>query len=157
MTVEIRDITSADHAAWLPLWRAYQVFYNVDLPETVTATLWSRLLDTAEPVHAALAWDGATAVGLAQWLTHRSTWSVENLCYLNDLYVSESARGGGVGEGLIRYVYTFAELAGCARVYWLTHESNATARALYDRVAARTGFLHYGRRLGSAEAPKPLC
>jgi GNAT superfamily N-acetyltransferase len=145
---DIRALTPADHAAWLPLWRAYQVFYKVDLPDAATTALWSRLLDPAEPVHGALAWDGDTAVGLAQWLTHRSTWSVADLCYLNDLFVIPNLRGGGVGRRLIEYVYVWAEAAGCARVYWLTHDTNVTARALYDRVATRTGFIHYGHPLG---------
>ena len=32
---------------------------------------------------------------------------------------------------------------GCSKVYWLTAETNSTARALYDRVATHTGFVHY--------------
>ncbi len=145
---DIRALTPADHAAWLPLWRAYQVFYKVDLPDAATTTLWSRLLDPAEPVHGALAWSGGAAVGLAQWLTHRSTWSVADSCYLNDLFVAPGRRGDGFGRRLIEHVYAWAGTAGCARVYWLTHDTNVTARALYDRVAARTGFIHYGHPLG---------
>ncbi len=30
-----------------------------------------------------------------------------------------------------------------SRVYWLTHETNEAARALYDKIATRTGFIHY--------------
>jgi hypothetical protein len=37
--------------------------------------------------------------------------------------------------------------AGGERVYWLTHESNATARKLYDRVAKNTGFIQYAKSL----------
>ncbi len=148
MTVDIRGVTRADHAAWLRLWRSYQVFYGVDLSETVTEVLWSRLLDPGESVHGVLAWSGSMAVGLAHWLTHRSTWSVADLCYLNDLYVTPEARGGGVGRRLIEYVYIWAGDAGCARVYWLTHDTNTTAQALYNRVATRTGFIHYGGPVG---------
>jgi len=36
---------------------------------------------------------------------------------------------------------------GCARVYWLTHETNATAMRLYDRVADRSGFVQYRKNL----------
>lgn len=146
-TVEIRNVKESDHAAWLPLWRGYQVFYKVDLPEDATRALWARMLDPSEPVLGALAWQGGEAVGLAHWLTHRSTWSVEDLCYLNDLFVSETQRGGGIGRRLIEHVYGFAETAGCHRVYWLTHETNTTAQALYNRVATRTGFIHYGHAL----------
>jgi hypothetical protein len=28
-------------------------------------------------------------------------------------------------------------------VHWLTHETNATARALYDTLAERPGFIQY--------------
>ena len=146
--IEIRPPAEADHAAWLPLWRGYQVFYQVDLPETATEALWARMLDPAEPVSGALAWDGGTAVGLAHWLTHRSTWSVADVCYLNDLFVAPAARGGGIGGRLIAHVADAARAAGCRQVYWLTHETNATAQALYDRVAVKTGFIHYSHKLG---------
>ncbi|TIO45034.1 MAG: GNAT family N-acetyltransferase, partial [Mesorhizobium sp.] len=32
---------------------------------------------------------------------------------------------------------------GVKNVYWMTHETNATARRLYDHVARRTGFIEY--------------
>ena len=32
---------------------------------------------------------------------------------------------------------------GVTNVYWMTHETNATARKLYDSVARRTGFIEY--------------
>jgi GNAT superfamily N-acetyltransferase len=148
MSLDIRAPIEADHAAWLPLWRAYQVFYKVDLPEAATTTLWARLLDPTEPVYAALAWRDGKAVGLAHWLTHRSTWSVADFCYLHDLYVAPETRLGGVGRALIEHVYAAAKADGCDRVYWLTHETNATAQALYNKVAVKTGFIHYGHGLG---------
>ena len=145
---DIRDVAPADQAAWLPLWRAYQTFYEVDLPHVATRTLWGRLLDPAEPVHGALAWRGGAAVGLVHWLTHRNTWTVEDICYLNDLFAAPAVRGGGVGRALIGHVDAAAKAAGCSRVYWLTHQSNATGQVLYNKVADRTGFIHYSHKLG---------
>jgi hypothetical protein len=46
---------------------------------------------------------------------------------------------------LIEAVYACADELGAERVYWLTHETNTTARQLYDRVATRTGFIQYRR------------
>jgi hypothetical protein len=40
-------------------------------------------------------------------------------------------------------VYERAKAAGGSRVYWLTQEANATARALYDKLAERSGFIQY--------------
>ncbi|MBN3820230.1 GNAT family N-acetyltransferase, partial [Paraburkholderia sp. Se-20369] len=49
---------------------------------------------------------------------------------------------------LIEAVYARAREAGASRVYWLTHETNTTARALYDRVATNAGFIQYRKDLG---------
>ena len=40
-------------------------------------------------------------------------------------------------------VYNAARKAGQSRVYWLTHETNRTARMLYDQVAEKSGFILY--------------
>jgi GNAT superfamily N-acetyltransferase len=68
-------------------------------------------------------------------------------CYLQDLFTAEGARGRGVGRALIEAVCDAARDAGASRVHWLTHETNTDARALYDRVAERSGFIQYRRLL----------
>ena len=55
--------------------------------------------------------------------------------------------GRGVGRALIEALYARARAAGAQRVYWHTHETNARARALYDRVAEHGGFLLYRKDL----------
>ncbi|MFK8252419.1 GNAT family N-acetyltransferase [Ancylobacter terrae] len=139
----IRPLQPADRAAWESLWKAYQVFYEADLPAAVTETTWRRMLDPAEPVWGALAIREGRAVGLVHWLAHRSTWSVGDVCYLNDLYVDPAARGAGVGRALIAHVEADARARGCAELYWLTHETNLTAQRLYNEVAERSGFIQY--------------
>lgn len=143
----IRPLEADQHASWLPLWRGYQAFYETDIPPEVSAVTWSRLLDPAEPVHGALAWDGDRAVGLVHYIFHRSTWAIANSCYLNDLFVGPGQRGGGVGRKLIEHVYEVAQAEGAAKVYWLTHETNATAIRLYEQVAERPGFIQFKRAL----------
>jgi GNAT superfamily N-acetyltransferase len=144
-SIQIRPLSADQHAAWLPLWRGYQAFYKTDIAPEVSAVTWSRLLEPAEPMGAALAWNGSTAVGMVHHIRHRSCWTTGDYVYLQDLFVSPEARGGGVGRKLIEYVYEFARAAGCARVHWLTHESNANAMLLYDRIAERSGFVQYRR------------
>jgi GNAT superfamily N-acetyltransferase len=85
-------------------------------------------------------------VGLAHYLFHRSTWLAERACYLNDLFVDPSGRRSGVARKLIEAVYEAADRAGAPKIYWLTHESNAAARLLYDQVARHGGFIQYERR-----------
>ena len=147
MIIEIRPVVPADHAAWLPLWQGYLDFYQSALPTETSAVTWQRFLDPSEPTHAALAWRGDQAVGLVQWIFHRSNWSVENSCYLQDLFVAADPRRTGTGRRLIEHVYAQARAAGASRVHWLTHESNGNAMQLYQRIAERSGFIQYRKNL----------
>jgi hypothetical protein len=52
-----------------------------------------------------------------------------------------------VGRALIEAVYERAKIVGGTRVHWLTHQTNATARKLYDQVAENTGFIVYRKQL----------
>ena len=148
-TVIIRPIEHADYPRWLPLWDGYNAFYERSGPTAlapqITQTTWSRFFDPAEPVHALVAERGAELLGLAHYLFHRSTTLLALTCYLQDLFTVPAARGQGVGRALIEAVYERARSAGSTRVYWQTHETNATARALYDKVAAHYGFIVYRR------------
>lgn len=143
----VRPIARDDYAAWRPLWDGYNAFYKrsgpTALPEEITAATWSRFFDAYEPVFALVAEQGGTLVGLVHFLYHRSTTQLAPVCYLQDLFTAESVRGGGVGRALIEGVYERARAAGVKRVYWQTHETNATAMRLYDRVADKSGFLVY--------------
>ena len=143
----IKPLEAGDRTAWADLWRAYLAFYETVLPDEVYASTWSRLLDPAEPTWGALALRDGMPVGLVHWIFHRSNWSISDTCYLQDLFVAPEGRGQGRGSALIDHVAADAAAKGSSRVYWLTHESNATARALYDKVAQRSGFIQYRRNL----------
>jgi len=143
----IRPVRPGDFDAWLPLWLGYNAFYGREgptaLPDAVTRTTWHRFLDHAEPMHALVAESEGRLLGLAHVLEHRSTNRIENVRYLQDLYTATDARGRGVGRALVARVVADARAAGVRRVYWHTHADNATARRLYDRVAAHAGFIVY--------------
>lgn len=142
--VSIAPLSAADRADWLPLWRGYLDFYEAELDDGTTATTFARLVDPTAGIHGALARDDdGTALGLVHWLCHPATWSVDDYCYLEDLFVAPTARGAGCGAALIAHVRAWAEQNGATKLYWLTAETNTRARALYDRVSTRTGMIHY--------------
>lgn len=142
--IAIRPLEKGDHAGWRRLWRAYLDFYETELPEEVYAGTWERLFSPGEfePKGLIALVDGR-AVGLTHYLYHRSCWSLVDNCYLQDLFADPAARGRGIGAALIEAVRQAAAKRGVTNVYWMTHETNATARRLYDRVARRTGFIEY--------------
>lgn len=145
--VLIRAATAADYDAWLPLWHGYQRFYETEIPEATTRITWARFLAPEEPMHAALAEVDGRVAGLVHYIEHRSCWTTGNYMYLQDLYVDPAVRGGGLGRALIEHVYAEAAARGCSRVWWLTHETNAHAMLLYDRIASKSGFVQYRKVL----------
>ena len=145
--MQIRPAQATDFDQWLPLWKGYQAFYKTTIADAVTQQTWQRFLDPAEPMGAALAWQGDQAIGLVHWVIHRSTWTTGDYCYLQDLFVAKGQRSGGVGRQLIQHVYEQARAAGCSRVHWLTHESNSQAKLLYERIGERSGFVQYRKLL----------
>jgi ribosomal protein S18 acetylase RimI-like enzyme len=143
----ISALTAEDVGGWRPLWDAYLAFYREQLPDAVTADVFARLV-AGDGMHGAIAWsEGGDAVGLVHWLFHPSTWSRTSYCYLEDLYVSPAARGAGIGAALISHANAAARAAGADKLYWLTSTENAAAQRLYDRIADRTGFIHFEQRL----------
>lgn len=144
ISVSVRPLEASDHDAWRRLWTGYLTFYETTVPETVYLTTWRRLFSEGEfEPRGLLALSDGRPVGLVHFVFHRSCWSVEGNCYLQDLFTVPEARGKGAGEALIDAVRKAAAERSVTNVYWMTHETNGTARRLYDRVARRTGFIEY--------------
>ena len=144
----IRPPIFSDFAQWQHLWGSYNCFYERNaFPLAITELTWSRFFDTTEPMHALVAEQNGKLLGFAHYLFHRSTSRVELTCYLQDLLVSATTRGQGIGRQLIHAVYEEAKLAGSTRVYWQTQEHNKIARKLYDNVAESSGFVVYSKQV----------
>lgn len=142
----VRPVEARDQAEWRRLWTGYLEFYETSVPEDVYQTYFARLLgDDPQDYHGLVAEQDGRLVGLTHYLFHRHGWKIENVVYLQDLYVDPETRGTGAGRALIEAVYAAADAAGCPSVYWLTQDFNATARQLYDRIANLTPFLKYQR------------
>ncbi|MES2177789.1 MAG: GNAT family N-acetyltransferase [Gemmatimonadota bacterium] len=149
--LQVRPIERRDYAAWLPLWDGYNAFYGREGPTAlradITEATWERFFDPHEPVFALVAESAGALIGLTHFLFHRSTTRIELTCYLQDLFTAPELRGRGVGRALIQGVYDRARSEGIHRVYWLTHQSNAAGRMLYDKVAKHAGFLVYAHEV----------
>jgi len=143
MAVEIRPVGPDERDAWEPLWNGYLDFYKATLTPGTSDVTWGRFHDPAEPMYLLGGYVDGKLTGIVQFLYHRSCWTAGDYCYLQDLFVADSARGLGLGRKLIEAVYDRAKADGCSRVHWLTQTSNATARLLYDRIADDSGFMQY--------------
>jgi GNAT superfamily N-acetyltransferase len=145
--IDVRPVRAEDFDAWRVLWDGYNAFYGRSGPTAlapeITRMTWSRFFDVYEPVHALVAESEGRLLGMTHYLYHRTTIAIAPVCYLQDLFTVQAARGQGVGRALIEAVYRQARQVGAQRVYWQTHETNITAMKLYDRLAEKSGFLVY--------------
>lgn len=145
----IRPLAADDETAWRALWRGYLDFYETTVDEAVYATSFRRMLagngGAPHEYRALVAARNDRLIGLAHYLFHRHGWRIEDVCYLQDLFVAPDARGGGVGAALIAAVYAAADAQGAPLVYWTTQHFNAAARRLYDRIGVETPFIKYQR------------
>ncbi len=145
----IRPLARDDWADWRRLWTGYLEFYNATVPDEVYTTYFDRLLgDDPQDFHALVAEVDGRLAGLTHYIFHRHGWRIENVVYLQDLFVDPKVRGTGAGRALIKAVYAAADAAGCPSVYWLTQDFNHTARQLYDRIGEVTPFIKYQRPAG---------
>ena len=144
--ITIRPLRPEDRIEWARLWTGYLEYYKTSVPEAVYDSTFARLLgDDPQDFSCLIAEVGGRPVGLVHFLFHRHNWKIENVCYLQDLYVSPEARGTGMGRALIEAVYAEADKAGAPGVYWLTQHFNTEARVLYDRIGTLSPFLKYNR------------
>ena len=143
MSLTIRTAEAADEAAFRTLWQGYLDFFRTTLAPGITDTTWARILDPASPLTARLAVTGDGVRGFALHHTHLSTWSIAPDCTLEDLFIAPETRGQGIGRALIDDLISLCRQNGWPRLYWHTHETNASARRLYNRYSQADGFVRY--------------
>lgn len=144
--ITVNGLKPSDYAAWQRLGEGYNRFYEREFPAATYARTWARLME-GDGIHGFAARVDGALLGITHYLFQPSIWT-NDVCYLQDLFVDEAARGQGLAQALIEQVAQVAKASGAPRLYWLTHTTNARARALYDRVAQHHGFIRYDYALG---------
>lgn len=108
-------------------------------PDAVAATepmLADALFGPTPAAEAVIAEVDGAPVGFALFFHNFSTWTGKRGLYLEDLYVTPEARGGGVGRALLAYLAGVALDRGCARFEWAVLDWNAPAIGFYRAIGA---------------------
>lgn len=143
----LRDISPADEPSWRRLWADYLTFYKATVPDTITDATWAKLFDPTSAVFGRVATRDGKMIGFALSRVHEGTWTASNSCYLEDLFVDQTARGGGAGRALIQDLVEMGRQRGWSRLEWHTAEGNAVARGLYDTFVLADDHVRYRMKL----------
>ena len=143
---EIRQLSDNDFMNWKALWKQYLEFYKTSVEDLVYETTFKRLISSDHfSQNAFVAEQDNELIGLVHYIYHPHNWKIEDVCYLQDLFVLKTARGTGVGRALMEAVYLAADRNDTSTVYWLTQDFNEQARKLYDNIGTITSFIKYNR------------
>lgn len=139
--IDIAPFRAEDRNRWDVLARSYKAFYQTELPDSTYDEIWHRLL-IGDGIFGFGAHLHGNLVGITHYVFQRTVWK-KDICYLQDLFVDETARGLGVARALIEQVAQAAHEQNASGLYWQTRQDNSTARALYNKIAQHNGFIRY--------------
>ncbi len=147
--LEISPVAVEEFERLLPLIAAYQRFYEVEeIDEERNRTFFRRFLAPSEDGLLLVARRKGELVGYACLYWHFSSLEACECVLMNDLFVSENARGEGVGRALIEATAEVARERGVPFIEWSTAPDNHTAQRLYDSTdAERTEWFSYELRV----------
>jgi GNAT superfamily N-acetyltransferase len=141
-TIQIRDALPTDRKDWHRLWAGYNAFYEASVPPQTTARTWQRILEPESAMLGRVAELGGRVVAFSISILHEGTWTVEPICYLEDLFVDPAWRDQGIGSKLIEDLLALGKARGWSKLYWHTRRNNP-ARFLYDMFAEADDFVRY--------------
>ncbi len=141
---KVRPVMPGDEESWRVLYRGYRNFYNMPVDDSKVDVVWGWILDAHHEVQGFVA-EGSDGElkGFANVRLFARPLSASVGLFLDDLFTREEARGEGVGRSLLAYLKGYADEHELSVVRWITAESNASARELYDSVATATPWVTY--------------
>jgi GNAT superfamily N-acetyltransferase len=132
MFVQIKKATVEDVKLIAPLFDAYRIFYNQSSDETAAAGFLHERLSKNESV-IFIAFVNNVAAGFCQLFPIFSSVGLKRAWLLNDLYVSENARGQGIAVALLNQAKGFGIETDAGWLLLQTGADNHTAQSVYEK------------------------
>src|SRR6185312_5948772 len=132
----VRKMNHSDTSYWIQLWEKYLDFYQTNLTKEVTNNTLNTLLSGNKDITCLVVCnDHDIPIGFLTYVVHFSTWKINSVCYLHDLYVENNYRKTGAATLLVNKLKEVGTTEKWERIYWITKPSNKTARIFYDKIA----------------------
>jgi GNAT superfamily N-acetyltransferase len=142
-SVEVRPVRREELEQLLPLIAGYQRFYESEPDDDRNREFFGRFVEPSDQGLLLGAWSDGRAVGFATLYWFHSSMKAADAVLMNDLFVVEDVRGGGIGRALIEASLEAARARGAAHLEWSTAPDNARAQRLYDSMPGATRSTWY--------------
>ena len=141
--LNIIPLETGHYDEWLESYEGYAAHYQVALTTTGVAQTWAWLHSDASPVTGIVAVLDGKLVGLAHYRAMPSPLRGAEIGFLDDMFISQAARGMQLGEKLLNHLAIVCTQNGWPMMRWITRDNNYRARSLYDRVATKADWNTY--------------
>jgi GNAT superfamily N-acetyltransferase len=136
-SLAIRKATPSALGELFDLLRAKAKFDGALAALTATpAELCEALFCDARKVEVVIAERNGTLVGFATYYQVFSTYAARLVLWMDDLFVGEAERSGGIGRELLKFVAREATLRKACKLEWSLQTSNTRGIAFYKREGA---------------------
>ena len=143
----INEITKNDYQSWKIIFKEYLTFYNSELTDSIIKSSWDKIINKDEQIYCFGCYKSSEKnkelIGIMNFIFHKSTWSKNQVCYLEDLFIKEDYRLKGCASLLLKNLVKICKIKNVEKIYWKTKSDNYQAQSLYDKFAIQTDFLEY--------------
>jgi ribosomal protein S18 acetylase RimI-like enzyme len=141
---EIRAITQMDFSRWSEMWDEYMQFYQSTYTKELMEHTFQKLNSSDQTIGCLVACDQQDIpIGFLTYISHFSTWQINPVCYLNDLYVKKDRRQSGAAKAMLDKLKVISQNQNWSAVYWRTKPDNHVAREFYDKLAESSDWIVY--------------
>ena len=143
--MEIIQATEQELELASNLFNQYRQFYGQESDLASAASFLSARIANKDSMFFIALNKNCEGLGFIQLYPSFSSVAMKRMWYLNDLFVSESARKMGVASLLLQHVAEYAKANDSFSVKLATAVDNAPAKALYEKSGYKkvTAFDHY--------------
>lgn len=136
-SVIIREAQPEDCASVLQLMQQLAEFEGYLSQFSVTEGDILRLSFEQQKFQVLVAEQANKLQGILVYYTLPFTYDLTPWLFIKELFVSESARGRGIGEGLMQRLIQIARQQGSSKIKWEVLSNNLTAQTFYLHMGAK--------------------
>lgn len=147
MNVTLRKGTDSDAALIVLCLKKLAEFEKLGDVCNITEKALIKLMNEENGLHAVIAERDGVPIGMMTWYVYKiATFSGRRVFYIEDVFIEEDCRGGGIGTKLFAEAKRLAKELNCARLEWKCLDWNKSAQSFYAKIGGNIsddGWLTY--------------